>query len=325
MKMIPAALVCAMLALFAVPGVVLAEPPAKKMTQAPGYYRMALGDFEITTLYDGGAVMPASLLKGPSPRSIEQLLKRAYIDPATGMPIAVNTFLVNTGTNLVLVDTGAGVYFGAKAGYLPAHIKAAGYDPAQVDTVLLTHLHGDHVLGLADKDGRMVFPNAVVRVARQEADYWLSEDTLAKAAPDRQKTIKAVRAAVELYASAGKFKTFALDEDLLPGVSVVPLLGHTPGHCGFLFASQGKELLAWGDIVHSSAVQFANPSVAIEFDVDQKAAVATRKRVLGDAAREEFFVAGAHLPFPGIGRVRSEGKNGYAYVPVLFGPVDVNK
>lgn len=298
----------------------LAEPPAQKMTQIPGVFRMALGSFEVTAVYDGFALIKPSLLKGVKEKDVAKLLDRAFIDPATGMPTSVNAFLVNTGTNLVLVDTGAGAFFGSKAGFLPDNICAAGYDPAQVDTVLLTHLHSDHVLGLVDKEGRMVFPNAVVRVAQADADYWLGEEVAAKAPDERKPFFKALGQAVAPYAAAGKLKTFAPGDTLLPGVDAVPLTGHTPGHFGFLFSSGGQSLLAWGDIIHSHAVQFSRPEVSIDFDTDQKQAVATRKKALAEAAKGKYYVAGAHIPFPGIGHVRAE-KRGYAWVPVEFGPV----
>jgi glyoxylase-like metal-dependent hydrolase (beta-lactamase superfamily II) len=324
MKKRLAVLLAAALAVLAAIPLALAEPPAAKMTQVPGYFRMALGDFEVTALYDGGVQLPVAILKGASQKDISRALERAFVDPQTGIPTAVNTFLVNTGRNLVLVDTGAGAYFGAKAGHLAENIRAAGYDPAQVDTVLVTHLHSDHVLGLTDKDGKPVFPGAMVRVADIEAAYWLSPETEAKAPAERKKIFPALRAALAPYQASGKFKTFAQGEALLPGVDIKPLYGHTPGHCGFVFASGGQSLLFWGDVIHSHAVQFVRPQVTIEFDTDQKAAMATRKRVLAEAAKEGFWVAGAHLPFPGIGHVLAEGK-GYAWLPVEYGPVKADK
>lgn len=324
MKKHLAVLAVTILALLAAAGLACAEPPGAKMTQVPGYFRMALGDFEVTALYDGGVRLPAAILKGAPQKDIARALERAFTDPQTGIPTAVNAFLVNTGRNLVLVDTGAGTYFGPKAGYLAENIRASGYDPAQVDTVLVTHLHSDHVLGLTDKDGKPVFPNAVVRVAEIEAAYWLSPETEAKAPAERKKIFPAIRAALAPYQASGKFRTFAEGETLLPGTEVKPLYGHTPGHCGYLFASGGQSLLFWGDVIHSHAVQFARPQVTIEFDTDQKAAMATRKRVLAEAAREGFWVAGAHLPFPGIGHVRAEGK-GYAWLPVEYGLLKADK
>nr|WP_247652849.1 hypothetical protein [Ideonella aquatica] len=106
----------------------------------------------------------------------------------------------------------------------------------------------------------------------------------------------------------------------MPGLSVVPTHGHTPGHSSFLFSSKGRQLLVWGDVVHSHAVQFAHPEVSLEFDVNQKQAIATRKALFQRAAQAGWQIAGAHLPFPGLGRIRQDAK-GYAWVPVEFGPI----
>jgi glyoxylase-like metal-dependent hydrolase (beta-lactamase superfamily II) len=131
---------------------------------------------------------------------------------------------------------------------------------------------------------------------------------------------KMARAAVAPYVAGNRLQRYAEGSPLVPGISSVALHGHTPGHSGYLLSSAGQSLLVWGDIVHSHAVQFARPEVAIEFDVDSAQAIATRQKVFADAARDKLWVAGAHLPFPGIGHVRAEGA-GYAWVPVEFSPL----
>ena len=142
----------------------------------------------------------------------------------------------------------------------------------------------------------------------------------AKAAESSQGMFKMARAAVAPYVASERLKRYAEGSPLVPGIASVALHGHTPGHSGYLLSSAGQSLLVWGDIVHSHAVQFARPEVAIEFDVDSAQAIATRKKVFADAARDKLWVAGAHLPFPGIGHVRAEGA-GYAWVPVEYGPL----
>lgn len=298
----------------------LAEPPGQQRTQAPGFYRMALGDFEVTALYDGFIDLDRKILSGTSAEDIQSLLARMFLDETSGVQTAVNAYLVHTGKNLVLVDTGTAKAFGPALGFIADNIRAAGYSPEQVDTVLLTHLHPDHANGLLRPDGAMLFPNATVHVAKADADFWLSEEVAAKAPTENQPFFAMARAAVAPYAAAGKLKPYQPGDSLVPGVESVAAYGHTPGHSGYLFTSGERSILMWGDVVHSHAVQFARPEVVIEFDVDKAQAIATRKKIFADAAAQKLWVAGAHLPFPGIGHVRTEGK-GYAWVPVEFGPI----
>ncbi|MFA9439981.1 MBL fold metallo-hydrolase [Uliginosibacterium sp. sgz301328] len=297
-----------------------AQPVAQAGTQVPGYYRMQLGDFEVTALYDGFVVLDQKLMKGASAKDIQSLLARMFLSTTEGTQTAVNAYLVNTGTHLVLVDTGTAQCFGPNLGNIAANLKASGYTPEQVDLVLLTHLHPDHACGLLNADGKAAFPNAVVRASRVEADYWLSESIAAKAPADAQAFFKMARDAVAPYVTAGKFSTYSAGETLLPGLAIVPTPGHTPGHTSYLFQSKGQSILLWGDIIHNHAVQFAHPEVAFDFDVDSKTAIATRKRLLANVAKEKFWIGGAHLPFPGIGHVRADDQ-GYSWVPVEFTPM----
>ena len=297
-----------------------AAPVAKQQTQVPGYYRMAVGELEVTALYDGYVDLDTKLLKGASAEDIQGLLARMFVESGKGMQTAVNAYLINTGKHLVLVDSGSSKCFGPTLGGILGNLKAAGYQPEQVDSVLLTHLHPDHACGLLDAEGKPAFANATVFVAKDEAGYWLNPEIAAKAPEDSKKFFEMAQNAVAPYQAAGKLKTYAPGASLVKGVSAAPSPGHTPGHSGYLFASGGQSLLVWGDVVHNHAAQFANPDIAIEFDVDNAKAIASRKQVFADAAKDKLWVAGAHLPFPGLGHLRNEGK-GYAWVPVEYGPI----
>ncbi len=295
----------------------LAQVPPKHPGQAPGFFRLQVGDVEVTALYDGAGLIRPEILHGAPPDRLAALMEDAGLDPKVGEPTAINAFLLNTGRNLILVDAGGGTALGPRAGLLPANLRASGYEPGQVDTVLLTHLHPDHVLGLTGPDGMPLFPNAVARPATAEADYWLSDERLASAPEQRKRSLLALRALAEAYSGLGKWKPFGPGEIPAEGLTAEPLPGHTPGHCGFRARSQGQGLLLFGDVIHSTAVQFALPEATIDYDTDQDQAKAARLPLLARLARESTLVAGAHLPFPGLGRVRARGA-GYAWQPTPY-------
>lgn len=295
-----------------------AEAPQAK-TQVPGYYRHALGDFEVTVLHDGQIKLDGKLLKNVRAGDIQRLLALQFRDNPT--PTAVNAFLVNTGRQLVLVDSGAAKAFGPTLGQVVANLKAAGYDPAQVDAVLLTHLHGDHVGGLLGADGQRAFPKATIYVSQAEAGHWLAADAVAKAPEAMKGFFKIAQDATAPYAQAGALKTFTGTTEVLPGFKALPAPGHTPGHTAYLVESKAQRLLIWGDLVHNVAVQLPRPDVTIEFDTDPGVAARTRKALLAWTAKDAgLLVGGMHLPFPGLGHVRADGNQRYGWVPIDFAP-----
>ena len=296
-----------------------AEAPLQQKVQAPGWYRMQFGNFEVTALYDGYIDLDSAILKDAAPADIERLLARSF-QKSPNMT-SVNGYLVNTGARLVLIDAGAAGLFGPTLGRLLANLKASGYAPEQVDAVLVTHLHGDHVGGVT-ADGRMAFPNATVHVDKRESEFWLSKARLDAAPKEMKDFFQGAQSAAAPYVAAGRWKTYDGDAELVPGIrpmSYGAAPGHTPGHEGYLVESAGQKLLVWGDVVHSAAVQFARPGVTITFDADPKAARATRQRLYDQAVKERLLIASTHISFPGLGHIRKEGA-GYAWVPVEYGP-----
>jgi glyoxylase-like metal-dependent hydrolase (beta-lactamase superfamily II) len=290
-----------------------AAPMAK--TQAPGYYRLMVGDIEVTALSDGTAMLPVKdLLVNATPEEITNSLSRSYL--ASPVETSINGFLVNTGTKLVLIDTGTGGSMGPTTGKLLGNLRAAGYAPEQVDEIYITHMHGDHIGGLTSGD-KPNFPNAVVRASKAESDYFLDPAHLASAAADAKSGFQQAQAAFAPYVKAGKFKPFEEDAELIPGIRSIGTPGHTPGHSSYLVASKGSQLLVIGDLIHVGAVQFAKPSVAMKFDSDSNAAIAQRIKTFDAAAKGGYWVAAAHLPFPGIGHLRVE-KSGYSWIPANY-------
>lgn len=295
-------------------GAAQAAGPLQK-TQAPGFHRLMLGDFEVTALSDGTVGLPVDqLLQRTTPDKVKKALARQFLGVPT--ETSVNAFLVNTGGKLVLVDTGAAGLFGPTLGNLLASLQAAGYKPEQIDEVYITHMHGDHVGGLMTGD-KPTFPNAVVRADKREADYWLSAENLEKAPKEAKNFFLGAQMSVNPYVKAGKFQPFDGSTELVPGVKAVANHGHTPGHTVYLVESKGQKLLLWGDMMHVAAVQFADPKVTIQFDTDQQKAYEARRKMFAEAAKGGWMVGGAHLSFPGIGRLRAEG-TGYQFVPANY-------
>lgn len=289
-------------------------------SQVPGYYRLQLGQFEVTALYDGAIELDAKLLKNAKSGDLQRLSSRMFVGNPK-MTTAVNAYLVNTGSHLVLVDTGAGKLLGPTLGFVLENMRAAGYEPGQVDTVVITHLNVDHMGALEDADGRPVFPNARVLVSEEDNGYWLSQQAADAAPPALQPFFKMARDVAAPYLASGQWATFSEGSVLVPGIRAVSAFGHSPGHTAYAVESDGKKLLIWGDVVHAHAVQFARPGVSIEFDIDRKSAVATRRSLMKNMASSRSLVAGAHLPFPGIGHIRAEGKGGFSWVPIEFAPM----
>jgi glyoxylase-like metal-dependent hydrolase (beta-lactamase superfamily II) len=255
------------------------------------------------------------LLTQTTPEQVKKALAANYIS----MPYEMNfnAFLINTGDKLVLIDTGAGALFGPNLGKMVDALKASGYTPEQVDEIYITHMHPDHIGGLA-ANGKAVFPNAIVRADKREGDFWLSQANLDKAGKDDKGFFQGAQAALKPYVDSGRYKPFDGAAELSPGIKAMPLPGHTPGHAGYMIESEGQKLLAWGDVIHVGAVQFAQPTVTIHFDGDSKSAEAARLKLLADAAKQGYWIAGAHLSFPGVGHVRATGNNSYSWIPASY-------
>ena len=231
---------------------------------------------------------------------------------------AESGFLVNTGKQVILVDAGAGQWWGGGAlGRLETSLRSAGYTPEQVDLVLITHLHSDHIGGLTTRDGMRVFSNAEVYVAKAENDFWLSSEIAAKAPKEAQEFFQGAQAISAPYIKAGRWHTFSSSDEIGEGIKIVPLPGHTPGHTGYEFSSKGQRILFWGDVIHAQSVQLKHPEVSVAFDIDPAAAVATRNKLLTALVDGKVLVAGPHMAFPGAGRLRKDG-NAYSWAPILF-------
>ena len=309
-----AAVLVALASSVALPHAATAAAP-QRHDQVPGFYRVQVGDLEVTALWDGSASFDPHWLRGQT--TIDGVVNALHEDPHI-LDVADTGFLVNTGKQLILIDAGSGTWFGGGAlGRLVGSLRSAGYKPEDIDLVLVTHLHSDHIGGLTTQDGKRVFPNAEVYVAKEDSDFWLSPEIAAKAPKDAQPFFQSAQAIAAPYLKAGKWHTFSGSEPIVNGMQVVPLHGHSPGHSGYEFSSKGQKILFWGDTIHAQRVQLPRPQVTVVFDIDPTAAAATRNQLLPELAREDVLIAGPHMLFPSLGRLHKE-KSGYSWAPVSF-------
>ena len=282
----------------------------------PGFYPYRVGNVEIVALSDGTVPLDLHALMKDAPKGVvDKLLHRAFL--TNPVESSINGFLIDTGTRLILVDTGAGDLFGPTAGgKLVANLKAAGYDPARIDDILLTHIHPDHSGGLVH-DGQRVFPNATVFVGKPDVDLFM--DPAHQNGVDGYDKSYFHDAVLTLgpYAKAGKLEPFSGVTQILPGVEAIPTPGHTPGHSFYVVQSQGQSIEFVGDLVNSEAVQFPQPGITTSFDFNQSGAAAQRIKQFASLAGKRELIAAAHLPFPGLGHIR-KAASGWTFVPVDY-------
>jgi glyoxylase-like metal-dependent hydrolase (beta-lactamase superfamily II) len=286
----------------------------KPTQQAPGVHHRKIGEIVVTALNDGMLDASFDWLTHIDPAAPAALHTASF----RGIPpvITVNAFLLHLGDRLALVDSGCGGAMGPSLGRLAENLAAMGVAPAAIDTVLLTHLHPDHVGGLVDAEGNARLPNAELIMHAAEPAFWGDDEVLAQASDEHRGYIQLARAVLEAY--RGRVRTVTSGE-VLQGVTVIPEPGHTPGHSGWLIASGGDLVLIWGDIVHMPGVQFAHPGAGMGFDTDGAQAIATRRRIFDMAATDRLLVAGMHLDFPTFGHVARAGE-GYAFIPEVWTP-----
>ena len=279
-------------------------------TLIQGVYRRRLGDFEITAMSDGYIDVADEFWTGIDAETLRMRVREAFLPEDGKIRIGVTSYLINTGEQLVLVDTGSADWFGPTAGRFRQSLAGAGVAPEDVDVVLITHMHPDHTGALID-GGQAVFPKATVHICETDYGYWSSNKEEANAPDFAKPWFDAARKVGRAYGE--RMQLFSGGPEMTPGITAMPLVGHTPGHTGFLVESAGERLLIWGDMCGVAAVQFRNPEAGLVFDVDGDTGKRTRRRGLEMAADDRLLIASAHLPFPSFGHV-DRLTDGFAWV-----------
>jgi glyoxylase-like metal-dependent hydrolase (beta-lactamase superfamily II) len=283
----------------------------------PSHYRFKIGDFEVTTIYDGAVSVPKVHPIFGKNQKIEDV--QAYLTenhlPTDKMKISFTPVIVNTGKEVVLFDTGYGEERRANgAGLTAAALASAGFSADQIDVVVVTHCHPDHVSGLMEGDKAM-FPNARYVTGDVEYNFWSNKDLLDSTNKSMVGRAKAVHANV--VPLAGKMKFLKPGEDVATGITSIEAFGHTPGHLIYNIESNGKRFVIFADTTNHYVASLAKPDWHCVFDMDAEKAVTTRKKVLDMLAADKVPCSGYHMPFPAVGYVEKDG-SGYRWVAASY-------
>lgn len=285
----------------------IAEYQSSKVEQVPAVYRVRVGDILVTAVSDGYIKGGEGILRNVDIDAANVLLRASHRYPAL---VDVNAFVVEKAGRTMLIDTGSGVYMGRSAGRLAANLHTTNISVKDIDTILLTHIHPDHVGGLTDQ-GAPRFPNAELAVSAAEYAYWMDNSVMQRA-KESQRALFFECPREQLAPYRNRLRHFA-DGEVFPGVTVLPAPGHTPGHSICVISSGTDTLLIWGDTVHVPEVQTAFPDAGVVFDVDPPTAAKSRRRVFDMVIAERIPIMGMHLGFPGFMHLEKHGQ-GYRLI-----------
>jgi glyoxylase-like metal-dependent hydrolase (beta-lactamase superfamily II) len=287
--------------------------------QGPGVYRYKLGDYQLTALYDGIWYLPIDdkFVRNASGTEVNDALAAAFLPPSL-LPISFTALLVNTGSKLVLIDTGTAGQVVDSAGFMNANLAAAGIAPSAIDLILISHFHPDHIDGIKTKDGEKVFPNAEILVPEPEWTFWMDDGNLSRSSGTVHRYfLNARRIFKDIAKEVRPFKPGA---ELAPGIVSVPAFGHTPGHTAFAIHSGNQSMMAMSDTAREPWLFVRHPEWQPSYDMDGPFAVETRKAMLDRAAADRMLIEAYHFPFPACGYI-AKTPTGYELVPALWQPL----
>ncbi|AZO78631.1 MULTISPECIES: MBL fold metallo-hydrolase [unclassified Bosea (in: a-proteobacteria)] len=291
----------------------LAQAPAAagRSVDQPPLAQLRIGRFKVTALSDGYVDMPYEYFPGRSAAEVEALAKAQFSARAGGVRMMFNQYLIEDGSSRILIDAGPGGTIG-HSGRLPAGLSALGLDRGRIDAVIVTHMHQDHIGGLVAGE-QANFSKAEIYVDRRELAHWSNPATRSASPAYLQNGIKLAGEVTRLYP---KLQAIDGEREIVPGVSIVDLAGHTPGHIGVRIADTGQSLIMAGDMLFP-VVHPAGLDVNFLFEQDRPAAQAMRTRFFQRAAAEGALIAATHMPFPGLGRVVAD-QGQYRWLPAAW-------
>jgi len=292
--------------------------------QAPSIYRYKIGSMEVTVVSDGARTFPLAdtFVINAKKEEVNAALERAYM-PRDRMTIHFAPVVINTGNKLVVIDTGNGpgefVNSKGAVGLFAQNLAATGIDPKMVDTVIISHFHGDHVNGLLTADGQPAFANAEVLVPEAEWKFWSDDGEMSRAPAGRMADLFKNNRRVFEAGLKKKVTPYAWNTELAPGITAVATVGHTPGHTSYVLASGSDKVYLQSDVTNHPDLFVRNPGWHAFFDQDPNQAETTRRAVYDMVVAEKLMVQGFHYPFPGLGHVEKDG-TGYRLIPAPWNP-----
>lgn len=283
---------------------------------SPGFRRTKVGDVEVIAVIDGIARRPLGeeFVKNAPLAEVRSLLASQGL-PTDYIDVPFTPFVVIAGGRKVLIDTGLGDFGGPNAGKLLENLRAAGVPASDIDTVLISHFHGDHINGLRNKAGELLFPKAKVMVPAAEQAFWMDDARMAAAPAGMKPAFENVRRTF-VGMPADMLVPFAASSEVVPGIRSVAAYGHTPGHTLFEVSSAGQNFFYLADLTNVPALFARNPDWAVTFDMDAEAARKVRREVFARVTSTKALVGGFHFPFPAFGKMAASG-DGYAFEPLV--------